>query len=93
MSERYSEVSIFQSELRTLHSEKTGIDYLIPVWFPPGYPSSRSTYPVVYVLDASAWFGMCANIALALVSGSMIGEVILVGVAYQLGETAWALIN
>jgi predicted alpha/beta superfamily hydrolase len=93
MPEKYPEVPIFQTELRILHSEKTGIDYHIPIWFPPGYPESRPIYPVVYALDASAWFGMCANITLALVFDRIIPDVILVGIAYPLGEKGLYLEN
>jgi predicted alpha/beta superfamily hydrolase len=63
---------------RILHS-KEGLDYTIFISAPEGPPPSGG-FPVLYVLDANAWFGLAAEIArLNELEG---GPSIVVGVGY-----------
>lgn len=76
-----TEATIPWTEVRTLHSSAVGRDYTIYVALPLSYSSNTSeTYPVVYLLDGSMWFGLTTDIARILYLGQEVPELIIVGI-------------
>ena len=50
-------VTIPRSEVHALTSQETGAEYRVQIWRPAAEPPGAG-YPVVYLLDGNAWFGM-----------------------------------
>lgn len=70
------------SEVRHLHSAKTGANYDIFVALPPDYAKSKQAYPVVYMLDADYSFALVRNIVQHFVERENLPPMILVAIAY-----------
>jgi predicted alpha/beta superfamily hydrolase len=77
-----SPVSIANSELRSIHSEVVGQDYLIKVRLPEDYASSTATYPVLYLLDGDHAFALATDVVQYLLYGQSIPDMIIVSPAY-----------
>jgi uncharacterized protein len=74
--------TLFGTEVHKLWSPKLDQDYKLSVWMPPSYATTTTAYPVVYLLDASLWFGMAWSTTLPLIWGNEVPEVILAGIGY-----------
>jgi hypothetical protein len=77
-------VTIPHTEVHTLISQETGAKYQIQIRVPDTAPP-ESGFPVIYLLDSNAWFGMASDL---LSSRSLnrdstgVAPAILVGIAY-----------
>ena len=49
--------TIPRSEVHVLTSQESGAEYRVQIWRPAAEPPAAG-YPVVYLLDGNAWFGM-----------------------------------
>lgn len=77
------QVTIPNSELRTLKSTHTGRTYDIYVRLPDEYiPTEAHTYPVVYLLDGQWDFKLLDSIYSGLYHDQFIPEIIIVGITY-----------
>lgn len=74
--------SIPNTEVRSLHSSHTGVDYQLFVSLPGDYSSSSKTYPVVYMLDADYSFALVRNVVQHFVEREDLPPLILVAIAY-----------
>jgi uncharacterized protein len=70
------------TEIVALRSKQTGANYEIFVALPPGYRTSKQTYPVVYMLDADYSFALVRNIVQHFVEREDLPPMILVAIAY-----------
>lgn len=86
MSKKYPEVTISNTENRTLFSSKIGQEFRVSVAFPYNYSDSENNYPVVYVLDANATFGTVTEISRNLQMFKELPEMFIVGIDYPLSE-------
>jgi hypothetical protein len=64
-------------------------EYQVWVSLPAGYAKDSHPYPVLYLLDADATFGLARDILGLLSLGEEIQKLILVGIAYGEGQEAW----
>jgi len=64
-----------------------GENYIIQVGLPSGYSSSQKSYPVLYVTDSDALFGMARGMAIEgwMRLGNDIKDIIVVGIGYGQG--------
>jgi uncharacterized protein len=62
MPEQYPRTALFGTEERTLFSQIRGREYHLSVALPDGYQTSTQAYPVIYVLDGDAYFGMTVGL-------------------------------
>lgn len=77
------QVTIPNSEVRTLKSTNTGRTYDIYIRLPEEYPESEArNYPVLYVLDGQWDFKLLDSIYGGLHYDKFIPEIIIVGVTY-----------
>ena len=58
MSRQHAQVTIPNTEVRSLSSSIVDQEYQIFVAFPHGYDASDMAYPVLYLLDANGFFGL-----------------------------------
>lgn len=86
MSQEYPEVTIPNTESRTLHSSIVGQEFRISVALPYTYSSSNDNYPVIYCLDALGAFGTVTETSRALNLLKEIAEVIIVGIDYPVSD-------
>jgi predicted alpha/beta superfamily hydrolase len=56
--------------------------YQISVALPDGYAASHAPYPVLYVTDANAEFGLVVETARLLAAGKDIPDLVIVGIGY-----------
>lgn len=77
------QVTIPNSEVRTLKSTHTGRTYDIYVRLPDEYiPTEARTYPVLYLLDGQWDFKLLDSIYSGLYHDQFIPEIIIVGITY-----------
>lgn len=77
------QVTIPNSEIRTLESTHTGRTYDIYIRLPDEYtPTEARTYPVVYLLDGQWDFKLLASVYGGLYYDQFIPEIIIVGISY-----------
>jgi hypothetical protein len=74
--------TLFGTQVHKLRSTKLDQEYKLSLWMPPSYSTTTTAYPVVYLLDASLWFGMAWSTTLPLIWGKEVPEVILAGIGY-----------
>jgi uncharacterized protein len=88
-----AEVTIPNTERRTIHSRIVNQEFNIYVQLPPSYATdSAAIYPVLYVTDANRSFPMVANSSTVLTfpKGNL-PEIIVVGIGYPIRDMAdWA---
>lgn len=83
-AQKFPNVSIPNTELRSLKSTSTGRDYDIYVHLPDGYAQDREKKrPIVYVLDGQWDFKLLASVYGGLFYDKFIPEMIVVGVTYS----------
>jgi predicted alpha/beta superfamily hydrolase len=82
MASQYPESTIFHSEVRRITSAHTRQTHPVDVWLPPSYAASARRYPTVYLLDGNLLFGAAASLALPLIWGGELPELIIVGIGY-----------
>lgn len=82
MTETIVNARLFGTDVFQISAANGGYPYKISLWLPPSYRKSFNSYPVIYMLDASLWFGMAVSTTLPLIWGQEIPEVIIVGVGY-----------
>jgi predicted alpha/beta superfamily hydrolase len=71
------------SELRPLHSDITGREYLLYIGYPPSYASHpERKFPVVYVTDGYWAFDKVNSLGGSLWYDQIVPEYILVGIGY-----------
>lgn len=70
------------TEVRSLHSAVTEIDYTLYVSLPRHYADTDKAYPVIFVLDADYAFALAHNIIEHLVDRRNLPEMMVVGIAY-----------
>jgi hypothetical protein len=78
----YAAVTIDGTELRTIHSDIVGQQYLLKVRLPDGYENSGKRYPVLYLLDGDFAFAMATDIVQYLEWEGHVPELIIVSPAY-----------
>jgi predicted alpha/beta superfamily hydrolase len=80
----FPNVTIPNTELRTLKSSQTGRDYDIYVNLPGGYaPDKGKKLPVVYALDGQWDFKLLASVYGGLFYDKFVPEMIVVGITYS----------
>jgi uncharacterized protein len=84
MSTIFPKATIFDTEVRHITSTTNGQDYTISVWFPPGYANTDKTYPAVYLMDGDIDLALASCIALGLMWGQELPELIIVGIGYDM---------
>jgi uncharacterized protein len=70
------------TEVQDIHSKTNGVDYRVYVSLPRDYDKQKSSYPIVYLLDADYTFSLVQNIAWFLADENELEPMILVGIAY-----------
>ena len=85
------QASISNTEVHDLNSSFADQEYRLLVALPPGYDQSEQRYPVLYVLDADAFFGTITETARLLplenffLGHRVVPNLIVVGIAYPGG--------
>ncbi len=82
MSTLPSQITISNTELRTLNSSIVNQEFSIFVALPDTYASGDKTYPVLYMVDANADFGTVTGTLRSLTILNNIPEVVIVGIGY-----------
>ncbi len=85
-----TQVTLFNTETRTLKSSHVPQEFAIFVGLPPSYRASHQRYPVLYVLDGNLEFPLVKSALEVLWLGREVAETIIVGIGYptaDLGET------
>lgn len=78
------EVTIPNTEDQILNSSTNGQSYQIYIALPQEYDAEISkSYPVIYVLDGNAWFGVTTTITRMMAFGNELSDVIVVGIGYS----------
>lgn len=91
MRDQYPRTALFGTEERMLFSPTRGREYHLSVALPEGYLTSRQAYPVIYVLDGDAFFGMAAGLTPIAHWFSEAPEAIIVGIRYDMESSdQWA---
>ncbi len=86
MSSQYPQVTIPRTEVRMLSSSNVDQEYQIYVALPFSYADSDEIYPVLYVLDANALFGMVTETVRLLQLGGQFPELLTVGIGYPVNR-------
>ena len=86
MSHEYPEVTIPNTESRTLYSSIVGQKFRISVALPHTYSSSNDNYPVLYLPDAIAAFGIVTETSRTLNLARELPEIIVVGIDYPVRD-------
>lgn len=89
MTAHHPPVVLLDTHAHVVHSAVVGDDYELDVWLPPGYDSSSTRYPVLYVLDAPMAFGLAAQSTMISMFAQVVPEMIVVGIGQPL-STAYA---
>jgi hypothetical protein len=86
----YPEVTIPNTELRTLHSEIMNQDLNIYIKLPTSYyTTGEHIYPVWYFTDANRSFPLVANISSVLeIPKTDFPEIVIVGIGYKIKDMA-----
>ena len=85
INQKYPEVTLFSTEIRTIHSKIVNQDFEIYISLPYTYSQSKTTYPVLFNLDANMSFGITENVVHILSTlNKEIPEMIVVGIAYNI---------
>jgi hypothetical protein len=79
----FPQVTLPDTEVRSLKSSFTGRDYDIYVRFPEGYAQSAKKYPVLYVLDGQWDFKLLDSIYGGLFYDNFVPEMLIVGITYS----------
>src|SRR5690348_12167838 len=82
MSVHYPRTTLFGTEERTLFSSIRGREYHLSVALPDSYHTSTQAYPVIYVLDGDAYFGMTVGLTTIARWFKRAPEPIIVGISY-----------
>jgi uncharacterized protein len=82
MGEQYPRTTLFGTEERTLFCATRGREYHLSVALPDGYRTSTQAYPVIYVLDGDAYFGMTVGLTTIARWFKRAPEAIIVGISY-----------
>src|SRR3712207_1470588 len=82
MDEQYPRTLLFGTEERTLFCPTLDRKYHLSVALPDGYRTSTQAYPVIYVLDGDAYFGMAARLTTINQWFKRAPEAIIVGISY-----------
>ena len=88
---KITEVTLFNTEKRILHSEIINDDFEIYISLPYSYVNTDTIYPVFFNLDANISFGITDNVVHLGALNREIPEMIVVGIAYTIqGIEDWA---
>lgn len=71
---------ILDSRTHVLRSKLVGDEYQLDVWLPDGYEDSAENYPVMYVLDSPACFGLVVAAVMTHIWEQLVPELIVVGI-------------
>ena len=71
---------ILDSRTHVVHSTVVGDDYQLDVWLPDSYGGSAQSYPVLYVLDSPACFGLVVATVSAHIWEQLLPDLIVVGI-------------
>ena len=93
MTEGTQPVGILLTEEKKLFSRLVGIEYQLAVWLPKTYVTSAKPYPVIYVLDGDAWFGMATSLIPLLNWADQVPEMIIVGIGYKRSMAEWGVLR
>jgi predicted alpha/beta superfamily hydrolase len=74
--------SLGSSAQLALHSVHRGQEYQLRIALPRSYADSTHSFPVLYVLDGNALFGIATDVVRLLSLRSSFPEIIVVGIAY-----------
>lgn len=77
-----SKYTLGNTQIRQIHSNKVGIDYLIYVSLPRDYDKQTAAYPVLYLLDANYNFPLYQSIATFLADENELPPLVLIGIGY-----------
>ena len=80
-----SEVSLPNTEIRTIRSKHIDQEFRLLVARPFVRPGTASKFPVIYLLDADMSFPLARQVALSLQSGQELPPVLIVGIGYPGG--------
>jgi hypothetical protein len=90
VSTQRPQVAIPDTEMQLLSSSNVAQEFQIFVALPYTYATSGKAYPVLYVLDANAFFGTATETARLLAMLNDIPEIIIVGIGYPVNSFAEA---
>lgn len=79
-----------RTDVRHVKAKANGIEYKLYVSLPRGYESSKTRFPVVYVLDADYSFAIAHNVVEHLADRQHLPWAIVIGIAYA-GEPQYRL--
>lgn len=82
MREQHPRTALFGTEERTLFCPTLGREYHLSVALPEGYKTTTQAYPVIYVLDGDAYFGMTVGLTSIAHWFKRAPEAIIVGISY-----------
>ena len=88
MAEKLPRFGLFNTEAQVFHSNCTGQDFQIGVWFPFSYASNNKKFPVLYVPDGEFAFPVAAGLIPTLMGAGEVPEMLVVGIAYH-GISGW----
>lgn len=72
-----------RSEVRRLHSDSVGVDYLLYVSLPRSFSGGLSRYPLIVTLDADYAFPLAHAVVEHFVDRGDLPEMIVVSIAYE----------
>jgi uncharacterized protein len=73
--------TLMQTEEHRLFSTRTGREYLLAVKLPENYTASEKLYPVIYLLDGDALFGLATS-AMVFLNWDGLAESIVIGIGF-----------
>ncbi|HKJ66400.1 MAG TPA: alpha/beta hydrolase-fold protein [bacterium] len=82
-NERPSSYSLPHTEVRTLRSLETGVNYVLYISLPAQYNQTTREYPVLFLLDADYSFAIAHNVVEHFTQRNNLAGIILAGIAYR----------
>jgi uncharacterized protein len=86
-----TQVTLDNTEVHQIRSEKIGQDYLLNVAVPPGYNASGEPCPVVYVTDGGPAFTALHSVVPLMQMSQELRPFIMVGITYNVTESMFGM--
>jgi len=82
-SQNHPQVSLRDTEVRSIRSDIIDQDFKLHVYLPRGYHESNRRFPVLYLTDSDAYFGFVRSMVANLQFGNLAPALVVVGIAYE----------
>ena len=79
----YPPVALPGTQVRGIRASSIDQEYKLHIYLPAAYADSARVFPVIYLTDSDAYFGLVRSMAANLRYGNMIPDVVVVGIAYE----------